>query len=293
VNVAAADTPRPNRPEADLHCHILPAWDDGASTLDEALRMAARASESGIQKILVTPHVERSFGSRPERPARDIPSATAELQREIDARGIAMSLVPGAEITLTSADLPERIAREPWLTFGTQNAGGKGRYVLLEMPMSHWPNFVEPVLFQLSLQGITPIIAHPERLREVRQAPGMMQGIVNRGVLLQITARTLLAADTDRDERASTKCSRSLLEAGLVSIVASDAHSSTAVLPGDVAAVVASLVGEESAWKILVDNPRRILAGKPVPKISPATSKTGRRSIWSVKRLFGSSKARD
>ena len=42
-------------PEADLHCHILPDWDDGPRTLDESLRMAQRAEMLGVKQILVTP----------------------------------------------------------------------------------------------------------------------------------------------------------------------------------------------------------------------------------------------
>ena len=38
----------------DLHCHLLPGVDDGADSMDTALRMAAMAAQSGVE-LIVTP----------------------------------------------------------------------------------------------------------------------------------------------------------------------------------------------------------------------------------------------
>ena len=42
----------------DIHCHILPAYDDGANDLEEALEMARLAAYSGVTEIIVTPHFD-------------------------------------------------------------------------------------------------------------------------------------------------------------------------------------------------------------------------------------------
>jgi protein-tyrosine phosphatase len=41
----------------DLHCHILPAVDDGANSWQESLEMARIAEADGITDILATPHI--------------------------------------------------------------------------------------------------------------------------------------------------------------------------------------------------------------------------------------------
>ena len=41
----------------DLHCHMLPAIDDGARDLDTALRMAELAVADGITLTACTPHI--------------------------------------------------------------------------------------------------------------------------------------------------------------------------------------------------------------------------------------------
>lgn len=40
----------------DIHTHILPEMDDGASSLEESLEMCAAAAESGVKTIVATPH---------------------------------------------------------------------------------------------------------------------------------------------------------------------------------------------------------------------------------------------
>jgi len=41
----------------DLHCHLLPGIDDGASSMEEALSLARIAADDGITHMVLTPHV--------------------------------------------------------------------------------------------------------------------------------------------------------------------------------------------------------------------------------------------
>ena len=41
----------------DLHSHILPGLDDGASTWEDSLQMARMAVEDGIRTMVATPHL--------------------------------------------------------------------------------------------------------------------------------------------------------------------------------------------------------------------------------------------
>lgn len=252
-------------PEADLHCHILPDWDDGPRDLDESLRMARRAAESGIRRILVTPHVGRTVRG-PEKPSREIPGATEMLNKEITAAGIPIELIPGAELSLSAPELPERVARHPWLTIG-----GQSQYILLESPFPEWPEFGEKMLFQLSLKGVSIIIAHPERYLNVQRDMAIIEKAVGQGALLQITARSFLNADS----RPTYKTAMTMLERGMVSIIAGDLHTDAGIQLADAVDVVVATVGEEAARRIFIENPRRILAGEYVssPEIRPVPPK--------------------
>src|SRR5688500_7159720 len=81
----------------DIHCHLLPDWDDGPRTLEQSLQMARRAADNHIRGILVTPHVGRELHGIVERPAHEIPQATESLQQQLRANGIELELTAGAE----------------------------------------------------------------------------------------------------------------------------------------------------------------------------------------------------
>jgi protein-tyrosine phosphatase len=267
------------RPEADLHCHILPAWDDGPRSLNESLEMASKAAASGIKKILVTPHVGRQLRNIKIPRSSEIAAATQKLQAEFSSAGIDIELIPAAELTMDSPDLPELLQAKPWLTIGAQ-----GYYALIESSHNRWPSYADRFMHKVSLSGVTPIIAHPERYPEVQKDIRVLQNVVEKGALVQLTARSLVGGD----DRRTKQCSVQLLKAGMVAIIASDAHSLKSVLPGDVVALVSSLVGEKNARRILEENPRKILAGEPVYNPDLTLGQQGGALNW-IKKLTGRS----
>src|SRR5690242_7136488 len=108
----------------DLHCHILPGLDDGASTLAESLQMASAFVEDGVSVVACTPHILPGLykNSGPH-----IRRAVAHLQERINERGIPLRLVTGADNHVTP-DFVDQLRRGELLSL----AGS--RYVLVEPP---------------------------------------------------------------------------------------------------------------------------------------------------------------
>src|ERR1700733_11444267 len=80
----------------DLHCHILPALDDGAASLEEALAMARFCVADGITHITATPHCNRAWPYfRP-----DILPLVAHLNEELTTANVPLTVLPGSEIQL-------------------------------------------------------------------------------------------------------------------------------------------------------------------------------------------------
>ncbi len=262
----------PIRAAFDLHCHILPAWDDGPKTLDQSLKMIERALKAGIETIVATPHVGRAFRGV-EHAASDIPGGVEKLQAELDARGLAVKIVPGAEILLGSVDLRREGGLLPQWT-----VGGMGKYALVESPYGSWPNFGNELLYELGRRGVKPIIAHPERYTDVQKDIAKIEMAVTQGALLQITAGSVLG-QTGKEMQA---CALKLLDEGWVHVVASDAHNNGHAWPGDAIKAVEKRVGSARARQIFEDNPRAIVEGGVVPRqAAPEKSSSG------LGRLFG------
>lgn len=262
----------PIRAAFDLHCHILPAWDDGPKTLEQSLTMIERALASGIETIVATPHVGRAFRGV-EHPASEIPHGVERLQAELDARGLAVKIVPGAEILLGSVDVRREGGLLPQWT-----VGGMGKYALVESPYGSWPNFGNELLYELGRRSVQPIIAHPERYVDVQKDIAKIEAAVTQSALLQITAGSILGQTTKEMQ----SCALRLLDAGWVHLVASDAHNNSHAWPGEAIKAVEKRVGSARARQIFEDNPRAILEGQPIARqIAPEKSSSG------LSRLFG------
>ncbi len=252
---------------ADIHCHLLPAWDDGPPSLPDSLLLAARLEQSGVGTIFVTPHVDREEVARPERQARGIELAVQELQGQVRQAGLGVELIAGAEVLL-SPGLPERLRDEPWLCLGSAashdpSESSRTRYMLAEMgPHAPWTPEVDALLFQIALEQVTPILAHPERYADIQRDLSIARALAGRGVLLQISAPSLLSS-----HGATSVTARVLLREGLAAFVASDAHSAQGVVLEQACAQVEALLGQEDARQVLVENPRRLAQGEPITMV--------------------------
>jgi protein-tyrosine phosphatase len=237
----------------DLHCHILPAVDDGAVDLPEAIAMARDARDQGCEAVIATSHLGVGlFDTTPELLEVEHRRLTAGLDRE----GISLDVLPGAENFLSDRTAAGDFA-EKAVTLGRQ-----GPYVLLDFSLRAVPSHLGQVLDALRALGRRPIVAHPERNRELQADLSPVGEWVRHGVLLQINASSLLGY-LGRDSR---EAAERLLAAGAGHILASDAHDRGrrpfCLARGREAA--ARIVGSEEAERMTSERPWRIARGEPV-----------------------------
>jgi protein-tyrosine phosphatase len=258
----------PNRcePFVDIHCHMLPALDDGASNREEALAMAEMAVADGIETIVVTPH---QLGSHAKNSGEQIRAATAEFQRLLDKRRAPLRVLPGADVRI-EPDLLQRIRSGEVVTLGDHR-----RHVLLELPHDVYVP-LDRLLSELAAAGLVGILSHPERNRGILHQPGVVGPLVERGCLLQVTAGSLTGAFGSQVQ----KFASSLVEQGLVHFISTDAHS-TKTRPPTLAPAFERLVemaGENVALDLCCRHPAAVAAGDFVPpgrRISKRRTWTG------------------
>ena len=135
----------------DIHTHIIPEFDDGAKSWDESVEMLIQAAEDGVTDIVATPHILNDKDFAREQELFDKFSALKELVKK---KQLELNLYLGCELYA----YPEMKFNK---TFATLNDNGK--YFLIEFPMNTVPVFIPDRFFTLALEGLIPIIAHPER----------------------------------------------------------------------------------------------------------------------------------
>lgn len=230
----------------DLHSHILPGVDDGAHDLDEALTMAQMAVDTGTRVIAATPH---RFWRGHDISADNIAWHVERLQGEMDRRGIPLRIVPGCEIP-TWPDPLEKIDDGHLMRLG----GPESTTVLIEPPFDRIPGNALRLLEALMEQGLTPVLAHPERNSEIQDDIGFLGACAQIGVVIQLTAGSLLG-HFGREPRIAA--SAILQHTDWRIILASDCHWShdrvpTALSPArDIAA---EWLGDEAAANRMVED---------------------------------------
>lgn len=193
----------------DLHCHILPELDDGARSLDDSVAMARVAAADGIEAICATPHIRHDHDVRIHEVAGRIEALNARLAED----GVPVAVLQGGEVAETAVEAlsEEELARV---------ALGSGRWVLLEPAPGPLSDSLARRVEHLAERNHRTLIAHPERHLSADMFD-RLAGLVGDGALVQATADFFLREGMGEGMRA-------LAEAGLVHVLASDAHTSLA-----------------------------------------------------------------
>lgn len=235
----------------DIHCHILPGYDDGASTLEESMTMIRMAVSSGVNGIVATPH----FRGDPQslEAAVYLKRLYLELEDAIRQAGLPLRLYSGAEI-LCMPQTVEMAQRGQLPTLGNT------RYVLTEFFFNETFSYMDEILTGIAQAGYIPVVAHPERYETIQRDPRRLIRWFRKGYIIQLNKGSILGTLGHRAEMAADW----ILSSGLAHLVASDAHSASHRTT-DMTALRSRLLDEyESDYvQILMDqNPARLIRGE-------------------------------
>lgn len=234
----------------DMHCHILPAIDDGAKDIEMSMEMLQIAASNGTTAIVATPHViEGSW-----LPSWDeILQKCQNLQLAARQAGLNIALYPGAEVAVHLDMLKLLTKPGPYCING-------GKYILVELPAVEIPNYTEDFFFTLQARGITPILAHPERHPLIVRKPEILLDWVGKGILVQMNAPSL----TGKMGAPVMRTAELLLRSSLVHVIGSDAHSKRTRNPNlqEASAKIVAIAGGVSHREVLFDNPSAVVTNR-------------------------------
>lgn len=236
----------------DIHCHILPETDDGATSLEESVAMCRAAAADGIKTIVATPHMFDGVHHAPDRQ-----TIRRKIAQVMEAAGNCVEIVPGGEVRYSYEIFQE--AEDP----NTRIRLNGSSYMLLEFPFQSLPPNIEMTIFQILNAGITPVIAHPERNKRIQQNPKLLVDLIERGAFAQLDAGSL----TKSFGPEAYQSAKRMVEAGVAHFIATDAHHQDRRRPLLSAAVAAAtdIGGEEYARAMVEENPAALIRDRAIP----------------------------
>ena len=240
-------------PRIDLHCHYIPGVDDGVRTLDESQRLLAGLKSLGYGTVIATPHIrDGMFENRRDGLER----AFLELDELLGGNALA-----------ETRGLPERgLSAEHHLddVFLDLLARGEvlpypgGRAILIEFNDEVWPRRVEKRIFELMLRNLRPVIAHPERCRELEHETDALDPLLAAGACTLLDVMSLVGRYGGRARRTAER----MLEEGAYDAACTDSHKPEDVdLVGKSITRLVELVGDDDAESLLEHTPRALLDG--------------------------------
>ena len=233
----------------DIHSHILPGVDDGAKDLSESLALLNIAQNDGITHMVATPHIHIG---RFNNSASQLYSELANLKAQALVNNIDIKLAVAAEVRL-DVELMSLVLGNKLPFIGTLNSVN---YLLLELPHSHVPQGYDKFINWLAKQNIKVIIPHPERNRDIQANPFYIERLKQLGCEFQLTASSIEGAWGETAKNISID----MLKKGLVTYVASDAHSVKRRPPilSKAKKIVSELIGQNDAHDLFFTNPKRL-----------------------------------
>ena len=231
----------------DIHCHILPGVDDGASSMEESIALLQSEYDQGVRAIILTPHFRRGMFEAPRSLVRDrfdMLRDEAALQLPGD-----LELSLGCEFHVDQ-EMDETLEQDP----AYRMLGGS--FVLTEFSGYHTESDIRRVTNSLVIEGWVPIIAHIERYPACRK-PALVEELRRMGAYIQVNADALLG----RDGLSARLYTRKLVGEGLGDYIGSDAHNMKERAPhlAECAEFLDKKYGPGAVEKLMWSNPLRLI----------------------------------
>ena len=159
----------------DIHSHILPGIDDGASTISHTTKLLEGLNKIGFSKCIATPHTLPEIWENTSNGIKETFQSTKEQLQEPHQ---TMLQHAASEYMINEAFL-ERLHTEPLLTI-------KDNIVLIEMSYMNPPLALKEIIFEIQLKGYQPLLAHPERYLFYHQNTKMYRTLKELDVKFQL-----------------------------------------------------------------------------------------------------------
>lgn len=191
----------------DIHSHILPGIDDGAKNIKESVELISKMKKLGFSKIIGTPH---TYTGLYDNTNDSIQNAFNNLKGDLD---VDIKLDYASEYMLNNEIIYS--AKNKKLLCLKKN------YVLVEMSYLSPPTNLYEIIYELKVNGYSPILAHPERYLFYKNNFSEFNRLKENGLMFQVN----LLSSTGYYGKDVLRLVNKLLENNLIDFVGSDIHN--------------------------------------------------------------------
>ena len=243
----------------DIHCHIVPGVDDGATDIGETVKLLRMEYEQGVRTVIATPHFRfRMF----ETPAEKVREQFRLVEKAASEISPDLHVYLGCEFHANMEMLPMLREQKVMTMAGS-------RYVLTEFSHNSEESYIRERLSALLSGGYKPIMAHIERYegrqhkrtkRESLDCALALEELTEMGAYMQINADSITGKDGFFTKRYCNK----IMKDGLLHFVGSDCHNSAkrSSRIGEAYRMVSAKFGQDYADELFIHNPAEILKQK-------------------------------
>ena len=235
----------------DVHTHILPEVDDGASSMEMTKEMLQEAYRQGIRSIIATPHYIKG---EKKVPIEQLRQCVYEVQKEAHRISPEFRLYLGNELYYSDSVLED-------VKNGLASTLADSDYILIEFSVTSEYRELYQALRKAIEIGYRPILAHMERYHCLYKKYDKIEELLSLGVYLQMNASSVIGGLFD----SRANYCRKLIQENYIHLLGSDCHNME-YRPPKMSEAVEVLrkkkIAESTLEKILFHNPQRILENK-------------------------------
>lgn len=236
----------------DIHSHLLYQVDDGPLVLEDSLILLKQAEENGVTDMILTPH-SWAFGG--EKNQEWLTRRFLAFREEAKKSTVQLHLGMEHEVE-NYRRFVRRIDKEGIITLA------KSRYILIEAMKLESVEDASELVYELSLRGLVPILAHPERMSCLRKDSSLVCAFREAGGLVQLTLEPCDPMATGTFHKVATR----LLKEGEVDFLATDTHGliRNCNALAEILGRLEGYIGKERTHRLVVENPQKVLQNQAI-----------------------------
>ncbi len=194
----------------DIHSHLLPNIDDGATSIKNSIELIQHFKDLGIKQFTTTPHI---LGDVWPNTPETINNKLVLLKNELAKQQITDVEISAAAEYMLDEKFMKLLAQKELLTL-------KDNYILVELSYINHPENLFEIIFEIQTQGYKPILAHPERYFYYHQKFNIYSKLKESGCFFQLNLLSL----TKYYGRDVFKVASELLKNNMIDFLGTDVH---------------------------------------------------------------------